>query len=79
MSALETYLKGIIETTGLLHSQAVRSARDYIRQTNIAELRMHIRRIKDPALLRALWECGLNTDLQKEVLKRLDEIMAGKE
>jgi len=75
MSALETYLKGIVESRGLLHAQAVRSARDYINLTPTNELKKAILQIKDTALLKALWECGLNTDLQRIVLKQLDKLI----
>lgn len=79
MSALETYLKGINESTGLLYQRALVNLRDYMRRTSRPELRLAIRRIKNPTYLRHLWAAGLDAGLQLEVLKRLDEIITGKE
>lgn len=74
MSALETYLKAIIDTKGLLHSQSVATTRRYINLTKIEDMRAAIDRITDPALLRALWECGLTAELQRMVLAQLDKL-----
>jgi len=77
MSALEIYLKNMVETRGLLHARAVRTTREYIRLTDRTTLVRAIREIKKAELLRALWECGLDTYLQGIVIKQLDKIIAG--
>ena len=74
MSALETYLKSAKESKGWAHVGAIRNARQYMRLTPIDDLRTAIRRITDPDLLRLLWECGLNTELQHIVLKQQEKI-----
>lgn len=75
MSALELYTKATRKARGMQHLIALRALRAYIKETRRADLRMAIRRMTDLALLRTLWEAGLDVDLQREVLRRADELI----
>lgn len=58
---------------GMLHQQAIKKLRDYIKLTAPSTLHREIQEIPDDErdLLRILWEAGLPTNLQESVWKRL--------
>lgn len=72
MSALETYLKGCVDTRGLEHINAIRALRTYIRLTSEEDITLAINRITDIMLLKHIIEAGVNARLQKVVLTRYD-------
>lgn len=71
---LERMAKSVAESFGLLHQLNLRALRDYIKTTSEEELERQVMVIKEPALLRALWEAGLSSGLQGAVLERLKKI-----
>ena len=74
MSALETYAKAVRYSEGLLHQTHLLNLRMYLNESRLPELRHAIRRITNIHLLKTLWEAGLNSDLQFEVLRRTSEL-----
>jgi len=80
MSALEIYLKHAAEVKGTWHKGEIRNIRIYIYATPKEEIIAAIKTIRDQALLRLLWEVGLDTELQQVVTyqsKRIAEEEAG--
>lgn len=74
MSALEAYLKGAAEAKGLWHKGRIVDARNYINSTPRNEIIAAIKTIRDQALLRILWEVGLDTELQRVVQYQSERI-----
>jgi len=71
---LQKLAKKVVDTYGLLHQTNLGVLRHYIRTTSEEELAKEIGKMVSWKELRTLWEAGLNTRLQDEVLKRLKEI-----
>lgn len=67
MSALETYLKAALEAKGTWHKQQIIQVRVYMAATPRNEIIAAIKTIRDQALLRLLWEAGLDEELQQVV------------
>ena len=71
---LQKLAKKVVDTYGLLHQTHLGVLRHYIKTTSEEALAKEISKITSHKELRTLWEAGLNTYLQDEVLKRLKAI-----
>ena len=79
MAALEILALEVKKLQHLPRQQALWRLREYMQQTRQQDLIRAINRMKDPELLKILWEAGLNADLQQLVLRRLEEIFREQE
>jgi len=80
MSALETYIKPVLEQKGMAHLNALKSLRWYIRISDETELIKAIEHINNLDYLRILVEAGLKPRLMDAVTTRHDDLtkrMAG--
>jgi hypothetical protein len=68
MSALEMYLKAAAEAKGTWHKQQIINVRIYMAGSHKEDIIAAIKTIKDQALLRILWEAGLDDELQQAVI-----------
>jgi hypothetical protein len=75
MSALELYAKQAITTKGILHLQAIKSLRSYMKLTSTEEMIRYINMITDIDLLRAIQEAGARGDLYSALISRMNLLM----
>ena len=74
MSILNDLTRRAAETTGLGHKMIIQGLRDYIKTRTTREMLGDIRYIYRQDQLRALWEAGVNAEIQKAILARLEEL-----
>jgi hypothetical protein len=74
MSILVDLTYMVATTTGLEHKIHLQTLRNYIKATPTREILGAIRNISRQDMLRALWEAGLNMELQQAVMRRLEEL-----
>ena len=74
MSILNDLTYQAVTTKGLEHKMAIQGLRSYIKTRTNREMLGDIRNISRQDQLKALWEAGLNTELQQAVLRRLEEL-----
>lgn len=74
MSALEIYARAALAVKGVWHMNAIRSLRDYIRQSSDEALLQSIKLINDVDILRTMIEAGLHEPILTAVTKRAEEI-----
>lgn len=71
---LRRYAIRVVETGGLLHQANLRALRGYLKREPEEHLVKEVSDIREAPLLRALWEAGLSSRMQDEVLKQLEKI-----
>lgn len=79
MTQVQYYARRVAKSRGWEHSACLRTLRDYLRHTPPADFASAVEYIVEDALLKALWEAGLNSDMQNVVLRRLEELKARRE
>lgn len=76
LNMLAYYAQRVAETKGIAHQTMLLNLRNYINQTPEVQLLKEIEEIYIYAQLRAMWEAGLNSTLQKAVLKQVQVLQA---
>ena len=74
MSVLVDLTDRATTTKGIEHIMVINTLRHYIMATDNRRLIGEINKIFRQDQLRALWEAGLNTELQQAVVRRLEEL-----
>ena len=72
--ALRVYTEKVRDSVGLAHQIALRSLRWYLKNTKLQSFKEQVGTITDITLLKTLWEAGLNSEQQKIVLARYEEL-----
>ena len=72
--ALRVYAEKVRDSVGLAHQVALRSLRWYLKTTKLQSFKEQVGTITDINLLKTLWEAGLNSEQQKIVLARYEEL-----
>ena len=72
--ALRVYADKVRDSVGLAHQIALRSLRWYLKTTKLQSFKEQVNTITDINLLKTLWEAGLNSEQQKIVLARYEEL-----
>jgi len=72
--ALRVYAEKVRDSVGLAHQIALRSLRWYLKTTKLQSFKEQVGTITDINLLKTLWEAGLNSEQQKIVLARYEEL-----
>ena len=72
--ALRVYAEKVRDSVGLAHQIALRSLRWYLKNTKLQSFKEQVGTITDINLLKTLWEAGLNSEQQKIVLARYEEL-----
>ena len=74
MSQLGFYARRVAETKGLEHASCLYTLRLYLTETPRKDLVGAINTLGSFEEIRALWEAGLNQELQELALRRYDEL-----
>ena len=77
MSALETYIDGVLQNRGLLRMNALRNLRQYINASQTTTLTASIHQIREIPKLKILIEAGIGAYLQQIVTTQADKIASG--
>ena len=73
--SLEYLCRNAASSIGFIHLGYIEEIRSLLRRMTDEEFEKEVERIKDPKLLKILWEAGLTAERQKIVLKRLEELI----
>jgi hypothetical protein len=76
--ATEVYIDRVMKSQGLARQTALALLRWYLKTCPRDVFQGDVQAITDIAKLKILWEAGLDSEQQKIVLKRYDELTGGK-